>query len=361
MLEEAITFCQANPSSTVKDIRFVVFQQDPALITAFTQEMANMQSKYKVRPAYTMGGLFRHLRSKFRRTNQLPAKATGGVSVEVLQGNLCLETTDAIVNINSKDMNMDKAGALCKAVKLAGGQGVQNECNQLGHQPGGSAVMTSGGNLAASHIIHLIPDSADKNHLQQCVEKCLGLAEASGIQSISFPAVGTGAFNMSAADSASLIFQALSRFSANFNFIRKVRIVVFQAPMLQAFQLEQQRHSLFSSHGGALLRGSGRGLGRTRVSRHEGLSIEVINGDLTQEKTDAIMNIISTDMNMQNAGELSKAILASGGQQIQQECSQMGKQTSGTAVMTGGGGLAVRHVIHIIPGMLFLQSSCTLA
>ena len=210
-------------------------------------------------------------------------------------------------------------------MKQAGGQGVQDECNQLGHQSGGSAVMTSGGNLAARHIIHLIPDSADKNHLQQCVEKCLGLAEARGIQSISFPAVGTGAFHVSAADSASLIFQALSRFNANFKIIRKVRIVVFQTTMLQAFQQEQQRHSLFSYQGGALPRVSKRGVGRTRVSRHGGLSVEVINGDLTQEKTDAIMNIISTDMNMQNAGELSEAILARGGQQIQQECSQMGE------------------------------------
>ena len=354
MLEEVIAFCQSNPSSTVKDIRFVVFQQDQALITAFTQEMANMQSKHKVRPASVMGGLFRSFRSRFRKTNQMPAKATGGVSVEVLQGNLCFETTDAIVNINRKDMNMDSAGALCKAVKQAGGQGVQDECNQLGHQSGGSAVMTSGGNLAARHIIHLIPDSADKNHLQQCVEKCLGLAEARGIQSISFPAVGTGAFHVSAADSASLIFQTLSSFNANFKIIRKVRIVVFQPTMLQAFQQEQQRHSLFSNQGGALPRVSKRGVGRTRVSRHGVLSVEVINGDLTQEKTDAIMNIISTDMNMQNAGELSGAILARGGQQIQQECSQMGKQTSGTAVMTGGGSLAVRHVIHIIPGMFFL-------
>ena len=81
------------------------------------------------------------------------------------------------------------------------------------------------------------------------------------------------------------------------------------------------------------------------------LSIQVINGDLTKESTDAIININSGDMNLSNAGELSKAILKAGGPQIQQECSQHGEQTCGTAVMTGGGNLAVRHIIHIIPGM----------
>ena len=227
MLEETINFCQTNPSSVVKDIRFAVFQQDQALTTAFAQEVTKLQSKYSVRPGYTMGGLLRHLQSKLGRVHKNPARPAVGVSVEVLQGNLCQEATDVIVNLNSKDMNMDSAGALSKAVKQAAGQVVQDECYQLGHQTGGSVVVTSGGNLTARNIIHLIPDTADKNHLQQCVEKCLGVAEARGFQSISFPAVGTGSFHMSAADSASLIFQALSNFSARFSVIKKVRIVVF--------------------------------------------------------------------------------------------------------------------------------------
>lgn len=344
MLEEVIGFCQANPASTVKDIRFVVFQQDQALVTSFKQEMANLKSKHKFRTGYTMRSLFKNLRSRFARSNQTPTKKKDRVSIEVLQGNLCHESTDAIVNINSKEMNMESAGALSKAVKQAAGPGVQGECIQLGTQLGGSAVITSGGNLAARHIIHLIPDSSNKSHLQQCVEKCLKVAEAHGVRSISFPAIGTGAYNMSATDSASLIFQALSNFSASFSIIRKVRIVIFQAQMLQAFQQEQQRHQLFLN----------RSVAQPRVSMGTGLTTEVINGDLTQETTDAIMNITSTDMNMNNAGELSKAISKAGGPQIQQECTQMGKQTSGTAVITSGGNLAVPHVIHIIPGLFVM-------
>ena len=350
MLEETINFCQNNPSSVVKDIRFAVFQQDQVLTAAFAQEFDKLQSKYSVRPGYTMGGLLRHLRSKFGRVHRNPARPAVGVSVEVLQGNLCQEATDVIVNLNSKDMNMDSAGALSKAVKQAAGQVVQDECYQLGHQTGGSVVVTSGGNLKARHIIHLIPDTADKNHLQQCVEKCLGVAEASGFQSISFPAVGTGSFHMSAADSASLIFQALSNFSARFNVIKKVRIVVFQGPMLQAFQQEQQHHPLYSNQGHVSQPLARQGLAYPRAGRQRGLNIKVVSGDLTKENTDAIMNINSTDMNMNNAGDLSKAILAAGGIQIQQECSQYSNQPAGTAVMTGSGNLAVRHIIHIIPG-----------
>ena len=351
MLEETINFCQNNPSSVVKDIRFAVFQQDQALTAAFAQEFDKLQSKYRIRPGYTMGGFLRNLRSKLGRVHQSPARPAVGVSVEVLQGNLCQEATDVVVNLNSKDMNMDSAGALSKAMKKAAGRVVQDECYQLGHQTGGSVVVTRGGNLTARNIIHLIPDTADKNHLQQCVEKCLGVAEASGFQSISFPAVGTGSFHMSAADSASLIFQALSNFSVRFSVIKKVRTVVFQAPMLQAFQREQQCHPLYSIQGHVFKPMARQGLAYPRASRQRGVNIKVVSGDFTKENTDAIMNINSTDMNMSNAGDLSKAILAAGGMQIQQECSQYSNQPAGTAVMTGSGNLTVRHIIHIIPGI----------
>jgi len=261
------------------------------------------------------------------------------VRIEVVPGNLCLETTDAIVNITSKDMNMETAGALSKAVKLVSGPQVEAECNQLGQQSGGSAVITSGGNLQARHIIHMIPDSKRKDHLQQCVERCLRLAETKGLKSISIPAIGTGAFGLSAVDSASLIFQALGNFDGSFNTVSKVRIVVFQTQMLQSFQQEHQKHSSYSSKGTT-----------STIVKDRRFSVEVINGDLTQEKTDAIMNINSTDMNMNNAGELSKAIANKSGPQVQQECSQLGKQSAGSAVMTSGGNLNVPHIIHIIPG-----------
>ena len=336
MLEETISFCQASPASKVRDIRFVVFQGDQALTAAFKQEMDKLRAKHKLRPAYTVRKFFSNIHSRFRQRVPLSPERT---RIEVVLGNLCQEITDAIVNITSKEMNMDSAGALSKAVKQASGPQVEAECNQLGQQSGGSAVITSGGNLRARHIIHMIPDSARKDHLQQCVERCLRLAETKGLQSISIPAIGTGAFGLSAADSASLIFQALGNFKRSFNTVRKVRIVVFQPQMLQVFQQEHQRHSSYSSGGTT-----------SPIGKDLRFNVEVVNGDLTQEQTDAIMNINSTDMNMNNAGELSKAIANKSGPQVQQECSQLGKQSAGSAVMTSGGNLNVPHIIHIVPG-----------
>ena len=265
---------------------------------------------------------------------------TSAVSIEVLQGDLCQEKTDAIVNIISKDLNMDRAGKLSQTVKQLAGPQVETELKQFAQQSGETALITSGGNLPAKKIIHLIPDTNNEVHLQQCVERCFRLAETHGLGSISLPAVGTGAFHVSAADSASLIFKALTNFSGSFRSVRKVRIVIFESPMLSAFQQEHQRHSFSPQVGVA-----------QRITLTSPFSIEVINGDLTQENsTDAIMNINSTDMNMNNAGDLSKAIARQSGPLVQQECNKLGKQPPGTAIMTSGGNLQVPHIIHIIPG-----------
>ena len=171
MLEEIFNFCETNVSSTLKDIRFVVYQQDQALITAFKQEMANLQSKHNLRQEYTTSGFFGKFRSKFGIRTAASSSGLSsehalvgpnnskytGPSIEVINADLTQETTDAILNINSTDMNMINAGELSKAILKRGGPQIQQECSQQGNQVAGSAVMTNGGNLAAPKVIHIIP------------------------------------------------------------------------------------------------------------------------------------------------------------------------------------------------------------
>ena len=224
MLEETVNFCRANPGSNLRDIRFVVFNQDQALTAAFKQEINKLQPEHIGHSAITT----------FTFTSPL--------NVEVVNGDLTREnSTDAIMNIISTDMKMDNAGDLSKAIARQSGPLVQQECNQLGKQPPGTAIMTSGGNLQVPHIIHIIPGSSDKQHLQQCLEEGLRVADANNFQAISIPCVGTGGYGLTGADSAQLTFKALNAFSARCKNIQKVRVVVFQASMMQEFLQEQKK------------------------------------------------------------------------------------------------------------------------
>ncbi|PFX21743.1 Poly [ADP-ribose] polymerase 14 [Stylophora pistillata] len=271
-------------------------KQDQLLKDAFKKEMNKLKAKYKDAPKYRLHRLLQSFRLK---TKQGPAQTRPEpVRIGLEQGDICKEKTDAIVNVLSKDLNMDNSGELSKAVKEMCGQAVQEELNKLKRQPTTSVVITSGGNLPARHIIHLIPESSDKDHLQQGVEKCLQLAETKGLSSISIPAIGTGKHLVSAVDSRNLIFKAIQSFEGRCNSVRKVRIVIFQAKMLPAFQQEQFKLSHHLEEDAS-----------RRTIVNSPFSVEVTTGDLTKENTsDAIMNIASADMNLNNAGELSKAI-----------------------------------------------------
>ena len=137
-------------------------------------------------------------------------------------------------------MNMNSAGDLSKAIARASGAQVEDECRSLGQQPVGTAVITSGGNLATPNIVHMVINSSDKNHLQQCLERCLQLADTTGLETISLPAVGTGAGGIPGVDSAQLTFRALKNSLENCMNLRHVRIILFQASLTQAFLDEKK-------------------------------------------------------------------------------------------------------------------------
>ena len=294
-----------------------MYHKDQALIGAFNQEAMKL----------------RNPTSTARITDR-----TGGMEVEVIQGDITQETTESIVNVIGCNMDMYNFGQLSKIIAEKSGLQVQQECRQMGRQRPGSAVMTSGGRLAVKHIIHIVTESSDKAHLQRCLEEGLRLADRNGIKSISVPAIGTGGYGLPAAQSAQMIFRALKNLGGNFRNISKVHIVVFQAKMIKAFQQQHHKKSLLTP--------------LTAVASPSMFSspvnVDVVTGDLTKESSEAIVNVIGTDLNMNNFGQLSRVIAQRCGPQVQQELNQRGTQTLGSAVMTGGGTLIAKHIIHIV-------------
>ena len=70
------------------------------------------------------------------------------------------------------------------------------------------------------------------------------MADQSNLHSISIPSVGTGGYGLAAVDSAQVTFQALNSFSGSCQNVRKVRVVVYQAQMVQKFLQAQQGQAM---------------------------------------------------------------------------------------------------------------------
>jgi len=74
--------------------------------------------------------------------------------------------------------------------------------------------------------------------------------------------------------------------------------------------------------------------------------LELMLGDITDMDTDAIVNAANAALQM--GGGVAGAIRQKGGPRIQEECNQIGGTHVGGTVMTTGGNLKARHVIHAV-------------
>ena len=72
----------------------------------------------------------------------------------------------------------------------------------------------------------------------------------------------------------------------------------------------------------------------------------VMQGDITEQDTDAIVNAANRELIL--GGGVAGAIRRKGGDSIQRECRRIGGAEVGGAVLTGGGKLKARHVIHAV-------------
>lgn len=77
-----------------------------------------------------------------------------------------------------------------------------------------------------------------------------------------------------------------------------------------------------------------------------GKSLELLQGDITEMDTDAIVNAANEQLIL-GAG-VAGAIRKKGGPTIQEECNRLAPIRVGEAVITGAGSLKCRHVIHAV-------------
>ena len=74
--------------------------------------------------------------------------------------------------------------------------------------------------------------------------------------------------------------------------------------------------------------------------------LDLIEGDITRQDTEAIVN--AANSGLKGGGGVDGAIHRAGGPQIMEECRRIGRCPAGEAVITTGGRLKARYVIHTV-------------
>ena len=116
--------------------------------------------------------------------------------IELVQGDITEMKTDAIVNAANAQLIL--GGGVAGAIRRKGGPAIQEECNKIGGTFVGGAVITTGGNLKAKHVIHAVGprmgEGDEDNKLHNATINSLKAADDNNLKSISFPAISTGIF-----------------------------------------------------------------------------------------------------------------------------------------------------------------------
>ncbi len=82
------------------------------------------------------------------------------------------------------------------------------------------------------------------------------------------------------------------------------------------------------------------------VAKINNSEVSLLKGDITEMAVDVIVN--AANKNLKLGGGVAGAIRKKGGEEIQKECDRIGGTYVGGAVLTTGGKLRAKHVIHAV-------------
>lgn len=177
-------------------------------------------------------------------------KPTTGIRISqarvlLVQGDITRQATDAIVN--AANSSLMGGGGVDGAIHRAGGPAILEECRQIvarqGRLPAGKAVITTGGNLKARHVIHTVGpvwhggQHQEASLLASAYRESLKVAAGHNLNSVSFPSISTGAYGYPVAEAAVIALKTVASFLREQpSSVKEVAFVLFDSVTMAAYR-----------------------------------------------------------------------------------------------------------------------------
>ena len=162
----------------------------------------------------------------------------GKGELEILQGDITNQTTDAIVNAANSDLIL--GAGVAGAIARKGGPSIQEECNRHGPINVGEAALTGAGNLRCKWVIHAAGMALGRpvtaSALESCTRASLDLCREHNISSISFPAIGAGIGGLDRNICAETMLKVARQYLEQFDTPKKIVFVLYDKPSFDIFQ-----------------------------------------------------------------------------------------------------------------------------
>jgi O-acetyl-ADP-ribose deacetylase (regulator of RNase III) len=175
-----------------------------------------------------------------------------GQRLEITEGDITAETTDAIVNAANR--YLEHGSGVAGAIVRRGGQQIQTESSRWVREHGlvshRKPAYTGAGNLACRYVIHAVGpvwgEGDEETKLADAIRGSLRLADQLSLRSIAFPAISTGIYRFPIPLAAQVILSSISGFLVDnpTSRLELIRLVLYNRDSWQAFAhaLEQYDH-----------------------------------------------------------------------------------------------------------------------
>ncbi|MFD0999887.1 O-acetyl-ADP-ribose deacetylase [Ohtaekwangia kribbensis] len=164
--------------------------------------------------------------------------------LKLIQGDITKLQVDAIVN--AANSSLLGGGGVDGAIHRAGGPQILEECRQIRNKQGGckagEAVITSGGNLKAKHVIHTVGpvwNGGSKNEeqlLANAYRNSLRVAIENSVSTIAFPNISTGIYGFPKRRAAEIAIETVQQFLQVNESIREVIFCCFDEENTNLYQ-----------------------------------------------------------------------------------------------------------------------------
>lgn len=170
----------------------------------------------------------------------------GKTKIRVIQGDITNQETDAIVN--AANSSLLGGGGVDGAIHRRGGPRILEECKKIratewpNGLPTGKAVITTGGNLRAKHVIHTVGPvwshgkRGEPDLLAEAYRNSLQLAVSRELRSISFPSISTGAYGYPIEEASRVALKTTKEFLEKNDTLEQVVFVLFSQHDLQVYE-----------------------------------------------------------------------------------------------------------------------------
>ncbi|XP_004577903.2 protein mono-ADP-ribosyltransferase PARP14 [Ochotona princeps] len=295
--------------------------------------------------------------------------APGGLRILMVTGELQDAKTDAVVNSIPPNLFLGN-GPLSRALLERAGPELQQQLKATCLKESaevGTVLRTDGFKLHCRHVLHVVaPHWKDGNPssyktMEGIIRRCLDIAEDCAVTSIAFPAIGTGNLQFPKTVFAKLIISEVLSFSTQrqLKTLQEVHIMLYPKDHenIKAFSDEFERRAngnpiSDNSPKSADTQGLYGSISSPNLGVHEmkigPITFQVASGDITKEAAHVIVNSTSKTFDLKSG--VSKAILECAGKDVEMECSLQAQQSKKKYIVTQGGLLMCKNIIHVVGG-----------